>query len=122
MKYVAVAVLVAFGAWILAEPYRRRRQAEREGAHGLPFSRMLVRMVASGCVGMIALMVVLAPRLLENRGPLAELIYWCLALAFALVLGLAGFLEMQLVRRDYLKELRELYRSLAKPDPKRNGS
>jgi len=26
------------------------------------------------------------------------------------------------VRRDYLKELRELYRSLAKPDPKRNGS
>jgi|YNPNPStandDraft_1061719.scaffolds.fasta_scaffold01118_6 putative Mn2+ efflux pump MntP len=112
MIYLLAVVLVVLGAWIIAEPFRRQRQAEREGKHGLPFPRMLTRMVAAGCVAAIGFLVAMSPWLLEGRSRLAELLYWLAALLLALVLGVAGVTEMQLVRRDYLIELRKLYREL----------
>jgi hypothetical protein len=112
MIYLLAVVLVVLGAWIIAEPFRRQRQAEREGKRGLPFPRMLTRMVAAGCVAAIGFLVAMSPWLLEGRSRLAELLYWLAALLLALVLGVAGVTEMQLVRRDYLIELRKLYREL----------
>lgn len=104
--------MTVLAGWIVAEPIRRRRQAELEGSHGLPFSRMLMRMVAAGCVAGIAALVALSPFVLPGRSRLAEVMYWTAALLLALVLGLAGLTEMQLVRRDYLLGLRQLYRDL----------
>jgi len=112
MPYFLAAVLTILAGWIVAEPIRRRRQAELEGSHGLPFSRMLMRMIAAGCVVGIAALIALSPFVLPGRGRLAELLYWTGALLLALVLGLAGLTEMQLVRRDYLLGLRQLYRDL----------
>ncbi|MGQ9525033.1 MAG: hypothetical protein ACUVTZ_09370 [Armatimonadota bacterium] len=112
MLYFVAAVLAGLAGWIVAEPIRRRRQAEREGSHGLPFSRMLMRIVSAGCVVGIALLTALSPWVLSGKSRFAELMYWMAALLLALVLGLAGLVEMQLVRRDYLLGLRQLYRDL----------
>ncbi|MBW3622926.1 MAG: hypothetical protein KY468_05890 [Armatimonadetes bacterium] len=112
MYLVLSIVLILIGAWLVWVPWREYRHAQATGAHRLPFSRMLLRMVVAGCVMGIGVMVYLGTR--PRFSALAQLSMLLFAVVLALIMLAAGYTDYLLTKRDYLLGHREVLQDLVR--------
>ncbi len=110
------AILIGVGLWMAWVPWREHHHATRTGEARLSFSRMLLRMMAAGCVLAIGAMVAFSAVVLAGRTALFEIVWWLCAFVLAMLLFVVGVVERLFVKRDYLLGQKEILQRLVKTE------